>query len=273
MNKFATFVNGSNLFGSFKYLDVYVNDYETLYRYVYDQTVARWHETFFLHGAEPLTQLLRVYWYVVDSMDEWDLANPRTRQYLFERFQDDRDVKTRWMAEAARLQTGDAAKIEQAAFTMCVNDLTHWYEKRQSILSGMNRFYHAVESASDFIEIRRCGRWKVDILHKTVTERGLDVQLAVDMLSFSPNYDVASIVAGDADGIPSVEYIKALGKQVATIEMLRGGHPDGKPKVFASRLKTSSDFTVPVYEQDLLRLSIATRGSGSEQFPLRDSEV
>jgi uncharacterized LabA/DUF88 family protein len=264
MTKFTTFVNGSNLFGSFKYLDVYVNDYEALYRYVFEQTVLRWEDTFFLPNSDPLSMHQRVYWYVVDAMDEWDLNNPRTRTYLQERFSDDRDVKTRWMAEAARLHTGTAQEIEQKAFSMCLGDVTHWYEKRQSILSGMNRFYHAVETASEFIEIRRCGRWKVDILHKTVTERGLDVQMAVDMLDYAPNFDVATIVAGDTDGIASIESIKARGKQLGVVEMVRGGRPDQKIKGFATRLKTMCDFTVPIYEQELLKLGIATRGGGGD---------
>jgi uncharacterized LabA/DUF88 family protein len=261
MHKFAIFVNGSHLFGAFKHMEVYVNDYESLYRYLFEQAARYWRGTC-LSDTPPPAQLVRVYWYVVDSIDEWDLNNPRTRQYLQERFMDDREVRGRWM-EAAR-QAGNTERVEQTAFDMCFDDFRAWYEKKQNILGGMNRFYHAVEAASDFVEVCRCGRWKADLLHKTLTEKGLDVWMATDMMGLQQNYDVALVIAPDSDPIPSIDYVKSRGKQVGIFDFQRGATYDQRARSFASQLRLSTDFVTTIYESELVRLSIATKGEGED---------
>lgn len=277
MINLMTFVNGSNLFGTFKHLEVFVDDYEALYRYIFAQAVETWRST--VNGAGPLpVRLMRVYWYVVDSMDEWDLGSMRSRQYLHERFAEDRDVRSRWLTEAARVNAGrgmDPTRLEQLAFSMCFDDFKNWYEKKQSILSGMNRFYHAVESASDFIDIRRCGRWKVDLLHKSITEKGLDAGFAVDMIAFQQQYDVALLIGADTDGVPGLDYVKESGKQALVVEFNRGSRPEGRPKPAATRLKLAADCIVPIYETDLLKLGLASKGDvveeAEEEFVIRDT--
>lgn len=272
MHRFMTFVNGSNLFGAFKHLEVFVDDYEALFSYLFEETVKRWRMT--VDGAvRPPAQQVRIYWYVVDTMDEWDLQNPRTRQHLYERFQDDREIKNRWISEAVRALAGtgaDQSKVEQTAFTMCYDDFKNWYDKKQMILSGMNRFYHAVEASTDFIEIRRSGRWKVDLLRKTLTEKGVDVGFAVDMLAFRQYYDVAVLVSADVDGVPSLEYLKNSGAQVAVVDFVRGPLMEGKGKGATSRLKLTADFVIPVYEADLVKSGIATRGE-VDTYPVREA--
>lgn len=50
----------------------------------------------------------------------------------------------------------------------------------------------------------------------TYVEKGVDTQLAVDMvkLAVANTYDVAVLVSGDGDFAPAVEFIKQLGKHV-----------------------------------------------------------
>jgi len=261
------FVNGSNLFGTFKHLEVFVDDYEALYRYIFSQAVEQWRTT--VNSAAPIPlRLLRVYWYVVDSMDEWDLNSMRSRQYLHERFVEDREVRSRWITEAARTNAGrgmDPARLEQVAFGMCFDDFKYWYEKKQSILSGMNRFYHAVESASDFIDIRRYGRWKVDLLHRSITEKGLDAGLAVDMITYHQQYDVALLIGADTEGVPGMQYIKNAGRQTMIVEFNRGNRPEGRHKPGTTKLKLAADCVVPIFEGDLLRLGLASKGDAEEE--------
>lgn len=268
MNRFALFVHGSNLFTTFKTLDVHVSDYESLYRHIFLQAAARWRSTF--DGTDtPPAQLLRAYWYVVDAMDEWDLTNPRSRQHLQERFFDDRDLKAYWMNELGSRTRGVTAELE--AFNLCYDDLRNWYDRRQHTLGGMNRFYHAVEAASDFIEIRRTGRWKVDLLRKNVTERGVDVAFAVEMLMHCPFYELAVLVGADTDGVPGIDHIKQMGKQVAVVELLKGSAQDSRGRSFASPLRMVADFIVPIYEADLVRLGIAHKG-GDEGYGISGIE-
>src|SRR5665647_556900 len=96
-----TFVNGSNLFTSFKHLDLYIDDYEDLFHYIFEQAVDWWRSTTSAPTPVP-AQHVRIYWHVVETMDEWDLSNTKTRQHLLERFLEDRDVRSRWMAEVIR---------------------------------------------------------------------------------------------------------------------------------------------------------------------------
>ncbi|MEI7834526.1 MAG: NYN domain-containing protein [bacterium] len=269
MNRFMTFVNGSNLFTNFKHLDVFVDDYEALYRYIFTKTVERWRTTISPVNHPTPAINVRVYWHVVDVMEEWDLRNSRTRLHLQERFMDDRELRAQWAAEATRHATPE--NIDQAAFTTWYDDLQRWYEKKLSILGGMSRFYHAVESSSDFIEVCRCGRWKVDLLRRSVVEKGLDVCFAVDLVGMQDNYDTAIIVAGDSEGVPSMEYIKSRGKQVAVIEILKGAPPaEGRPRGYANNLKLGADFVVPVYESELIRLGIADKGDDNS-FDMGDN--
>ena len=74
MQRFMTFVNGSNLFTTFKHIDLYIDDYEELYQYIFEQTVAWWRTTL-AAASPPPAQHVRVYWHVVDSLDDWDLHN------------------------------------------------------------------------------------------------------------------------------------------------------------------------------------------------------
>ena len=144
--------------------------------------------------------------------------------------------------------------IEAEAWDLCFADLRSWYEGKQQTLAGMNRFYYAVSSRNDFLELHRCGRWKVDFLHKSVAEKGLDTSLAVDMVGLVDSYDVALLITGDADGIPSVSHIKNKGRHVGVIEFLPGAPQDSQPRSAASRLKAVADFVVSVYEQELREL-------------------
>jgi hypothetical protein len=272
LHRFMTFVNGSHLFGAFKSLDVFVDDYEALYRYVFEQAVARWRGSC-VSPTPSAARLTRVYWYVIDIMDEWDLHSPRTRLYLQERFNDDRELKGRWMQEATRQLAGtgaDTGRVEQTAFNAFVDDLRFWYERRLSILGGMNRFYHAVEAAAEFVEMRRWGRWKLDLVHKNVIEKGLDVALAVDLVLMQDQFDVAILITGELDSLPSIDYLKNQGKQVCVIELLRGHAPEGRVRA-ASKLKPPADFVVPIYEMELVKMRLANKGEGDGGFHhLRD---
>jgi uncharacterized LabA/DUF88 family protein len=116
-----------------------------------------------------------------------------------------------------------------------------------------------VQAATDFVEIRQEGHWKIDLLHHSVTEKGLDTSLAVDMIALLETYDCALLISGDADGIPGINYIKNKAKHVGVIEFRRGAEADFAGKGASSRLKIAADFVVQVYEADLIRRNLAYR--------------
>lgn len=78
----------------------------------------------------------------------------------------------------------------------------------------------------DALEFRRCGAIRYDLFRERIlNEKGVDVQLAVDLLKLQNIYDIAVIVSGDQDYISAVRTIKDLGKRVVNVSFRR---KDGK---------------------------------------------
>ena len=259
MTRFALFVDGSNLYGSLRNMNLLVDDYQTFYRHVFDEAVSSWRD---VTGALPScpAELRRVYWYAIGSIDEWDLTDPKAQAHLRERFEGDRSAQRVYMALAGQKLHGESqGKIATEAWALCFKDFEGWYEKKRQIVDGMRRFHHAVEDSTDLIDIIRCGHWKVDFMNRSLTEKGLDTRLAVDMVALSENYDVALVLSGDADSIPSINYLKTRNKHIAAVEFVSGYPPDKRGRNFSSRLKLVADFVVRIYEMDLVTNEVARK--------------
>jgi uncharacterized LabA/DUF88 family protein len=239
-------------------MNVKVDDYEVFYRYIFEQAVGQWQDT--MGGVAPPAQLRRVYWYVVGEMDEWDLENDETVDHLKKRFNGDTDLKKKYMALAGQdmPNAGQPDKFDEA-FDRCLSDFSSWYEGKVESLAGMKRFHHAVRRSTSFIDIVECGHWKVDFSEKSLSEKGLDTQLAVDMIALKDNFDVALVITGDADSIPSIEYLKRADKHVAAVEFVSGYPPSNRGRGFSSHLKLSADFVTRIYEMDLVNEGIAEK--------------
>ena len=147
----------------------------------------------------------------------------------------------------------------EEAWAICFGETRDWYENKRRALERKKRFYHGVQAATDFVEIRQEGHWKVDLLHHTLNEKGLDTSLAVDMVALQDTYDIAILISGDADGIPGINYVKGRSKHVGVAEFRRGAPADFPTKGASSRLKIAADFVVQVYESDLIRRNLAYR--------------
>jgi uncharacterized LabA/DUF88 family protein len=261
MQRFVSFVDGSNLDGVLKHLNLRVDDYGSFYRHVFEQSVQYWGRTFAEGAPWATAQHSRIYWYVVGKMDEWDLNDPKAEARLRSRFELNPRLRDSLIEEVARrkpeLASGDARLDE--AWHLCFNETREWYEGKRRALERKKRFYHGVQAATDFVEIRQEGHWKVDLLHHTLNEKGLDTSLAVDMVALIDTYDIALLISGDADGIPGINYVKSRAKHVGVVEFRRGAPADVPAKGASSRLKIAADFVVQVYEADLLRRNLAYR--------------
>lgn len=258
MQRFMTFVDGSNVVGVLKKLNLKVDDYEPFYRYVFEQSVSAWKNC--IVGAAPAAIMARVLWYAVGSSDEWDLADAKVQATLRDAFEKNKELKKTYMALAGqKLQgTGD---VPTEAWSMCFNEAKEWYEKRRDLVTGFHRFYHSVRSRTDFIDIIECAHWRLDLLERMVQEKGLDTRLAVDMVTLEESYDVAVLLSGDADNIPSIDFVKRAGKQVAVVEFLGGYPPEKKSAHASSRLKVAADFVVQIYEMDLVQKNLAKKAA------------
>ncbi len=259
MKRFALFVDGSNLFGALKTLNVEIQDYEKLYGYIFEQARTVWRQAARTGETAP-AELRRVYWYVVGSMDEWDLSLPQSQTALRNGFGKDKEIRDYWSSVAGKANPGlSAASLEDKAWALCANDFSDWYQKKRSILDGMRRFYQGVRLSTDLIDVIEGGHWKVNFLHKWVEEKGLDTSLAVDMVALQDNYDFALVLSGDADSIPSMRHVKGRDKHVAAVEFVNGSPPEAKGRNFSSRLREHADFVIRIYETELSRLALASR--------------
>lgn len=259
MQRFALFVDGSNLFGSLKSMNLEVDNYEKFFSYVHKESVTYWQAVTHTAVSVP-TQLRRIYWYVVGTIDQWDLSLPQSHTALRKAFDLDKDIRNAWMAEAGKHHTTlKGTALADKAWAECHANFKLWYEQKQEILRKMHGFHQAVRSKTDLIDVIDSGHWKVNFLNKWVEEKGLDTSLAVDMVVLSDNFDVAVVASGDADSIPSVRYLKNKGKHVCSVEFVNGSPPEAKGRNFSSRLGEHSDFVVRIFETELLRHNLARR--------------
>lgn len=259
MQRFAIFVDGSNLFGSLKALNLEVKDYEAFFAYVYREAIAACAQATHQSVTYP-TQLRRIYWYAVGSMDDWDLSLPQSQTALRKAFDRERQVQSAWLAMTGKANSGLTGQaLYDKAWADCFADFKTWYEKKWAILEGMKRFFQGVRASTDLIDIVEAGHWKVDFLSKYVSEKGLDTSLAVDMVALQENYDVAIVLSGDADAIPAIRHLKLRNKVIAAVEFINGTPPETKGRTFSSRLREHADFVIRVYETELIRCGHAQR--------------
>ncbi len=259
MGRFSLFVDFSNLFGALKGLDLRVTDYEAFFRHIFEQAAEQWRDMFY-EPRSARAQLHRVYWYAVGHIDAWDFDTERAKTHLYRTFERDEETRRLYLAEA-RERHPDAGLPEQTveAFSTYKHERKAWYEDKVSTLDGMRRFYRTIRQSTQFIDIKDNGQWKVNIHSKSVEEKGVDTSLAVDMVALVDTYDVAILISGDADMIPSVEYVKSRGKSVAVTEILRGAR-ERWGSGFSTRLRQTADFTIQVFESELARTRFARKG-------------
>jgi uncharacterized LabA/DUF88 family protein len=264
MYNLALFVDGSNLNGSLSEMQINVQDYGNFFRFVISEAVKEWQDLGW-SSARPEARLLRVYWYVVGSMDEWDLDSEKARVTLRDLFDRNVELRAPYLAQAGQdlaarppeQRTKEAVATE--AWSHCFNDIKEWFSKRHDTLNGMKRFYHGVRQSTDFIDIIEAGHWRVDMLNRRLTEKGLDASLAIGMITQSDQYDMAVVISGDADMLPSLRTCKEAGKHVGIVEFLRGFPPEDRGRSISSRLRLEADFVCRIYEMDLIRRTLAEK--------------
>ena len=129
-------------------------------------------------------------------------------------------------------------------------------EKTKEKMSAQRRFMKRME-AYHFFEMRTCPL-KYD--GRTIFQKGVDVQLAVDLVThaFRDNYDIAVVCSGDVDLLESLKIVKGLGKMVIVIS-----HPD----ITADAIIKEADFYIDVSklsDEDLDKITFVERGGERE---------
>ncbi len=259
MLRMMVFVDGSNLVGDFRRMNLQVDNYEAFFHHVVERALEVWKPCCFPKSAEPV-RLLRINWYALAQLDKWNLDDSEALKTLREQFDNNRELKSQHMAAVGHSMPNksEAEKLE-AAWTACIAGARKWYESRKRLIDGFRRFYYSLRSQTDFIDVIECGHWRVMPLEQQVAEKNLDTRLAVDMVTLVESYDIALLLSGDADNIPSLDFLKARGRQVGVVEFLAGHPPESKSAHSSSRLKVAADFVAQIYETELEAKKLARR--------------
>lgn len=259
MYRFVTFVDGSNLAATLRRMSLRIDNYEPLYRHIFESATKAWRTTF--DGPGATAQLHRVKWYEVGSLDEWNLDDAKAQLVLRDIFERDADTKRFYMALAAQKSPQRSrANLAQEAWSLCFTDVRRWYEERRDLVEGFRRFHFAIRSATGFIDVVECGHWKLDLIRRQVIEKGLDTRLAIDLITLMDTYEVALLVPGDND-IPSIEHVQARGRHVGVVEFVADNGRERKAAPALWRIRVAADFVVQVAEADLIARGIVKKAS------------
>ncbi len=254
--KFAVFVDGPNLMGSLRNLNLNVEDYQSFYDHIKKEAFREW-KTCIIGGDEPAALVWRVFWYQIGSIDDFYFENPAFEKSLRKNFDGSKELKQTFMSIAERedpmLSPED---IDHEAWKMCFREGREWYERKRSDIKKMNQFNHAVRNNTRFVDIIESGHWKVDLIRKHVHEKGIDTSLAVDLATMTDSYDVALVLSGDADMLPSIAHAKQKGKHIGIVELTDDTHGGTKGQQSSARLRNYADFIVQIKKSEIVKQGI-----------------
>ena len=155
--------------------------------------------------------LLRTYWYVVDTID----FRPRRIPY---HFKEKKGVFCRFEKLRKRITS---SKNEKQILIEIDKEL----KSKRKIMEGRAKSWKNhqsnIEHHNRQIEFRASGSIPFILPdNRFETEKGVDTQMTTDLITMAHMYDVAIILSGDADYIPPARAIKHQGKLVYGISFL-----------------------------------------------------
>jgi uncharacterized LabA/DUF88 family protein len=194
-------------------------------------------------------KLLRCYWYVIDELTfNSEFTRPEFQQLPM-------DDRLSYFRKHAKSKFGSHADgtlstpVKAACADRCLKHLKDNLNEIRTREESWKRAQASIQHSTNRLQFQRFGFNFVDLDSLNFRgEKGVDVKLAIDLVTLKDTYDLAVLVSGDADYIPAVVAIKGLGKHVISIDFLKeDGHylPGG-----ARRLKEQTDFSVSLdYEK------------------------
>ena len=121
-------------------------------------------------------------------------------------------------------------------------------------LKGWKDKESIIQEKTDLLQYQRFGYLKVKLDDgkgriQFLSEKGVDIKLATDLITLSDVYDVAIIVSGDGDYIPAVTAIKNKGKNVLVVDFKNenGSFLSGGSR----KLKEHCDFSFSINYQTM----------------------
>jgi uncharacterized LabA/DUF88 family protein len=177
-------------------------------RFKYLPKKADWPKLFTLPLAED-HELIRIYWYVVDSLHFRPFEIPDSDGDFERLLRKVVTTKLELIRNADRRNLYLEEKREQ------LKQIRATIRER---FSDWRRDQDRISHNHDFLEFRRCGSIVYNLLTNSFEkEKGVDVKLAIDLLSFKEIADVAILFSGDQDYIPAIQAFKDSGKHIFSV--------------------------------------------------------
>ena len=157
---------------------------------------------------------MRVYWYVIRDIDFWPYKVPHNWE------EKRRLLEGKGILQGLKDQ-GFAVDASEQGLKIAQEELNKRKQAFRRRAKGWQKVHTSIERRHDQIQFQRFGSNRYDLVSRSLgTEKGVDTQLATDMITLSDIYDVAVVVSGDADYIPPVSAVKSLGKLVYSVSFL-----------------------------------------------------
>jgi uncharacterized LabA/DUF88 family protein len=189
-------------------------------------------------------QLIRVYWYYSASISPW-IENPKLAQKIVDEYKGKIALTVPQVTQLAK----------------------NWHEQERNYFQKLReRTFEDIQRETGFLEFKYVGQYvihpyrvfrievdshgKISYLGLQQGEKGVDIGIAVDMISKMDNYDVAILISGDADYIPAVKYLKDHLKYVYQFSLAKGVPP--RIEYLSAYLKGSADCFAYYDEKRLL---------------------
>lgn len=158
-------------------------------------------------------ELLRVYWYVVELLD--------FRPFKFPDFDEPEKIERILRFNPHFDDELNSLENEEEKNSYMFGKISDIEMRRKIIrkrFDGWRKVQDGISTYIDFLEFRRSGSIRFNLLSDEFeSEKGVDVNLASDMISLNNSYDKAIIFSGDQDYIPAICRCKDMGKHVMSV--------------------------------------------------------
>lgn len=192
-------------------------------------------EKFLAHIVPPDHRLIRAYWYKAGQLSEW--YKPAANS----------EVGRRWVSKHLRIAPD---RLTEPQIQGELDRAERWYNRERDRHREILRSHNFIMVTYNIIEFRYQGILQVDPLGEDrIGERGVDIALAVDMISMVRDYDLAILVTGDIDFAPAIQAVKNNLRQVVQVAV----GPRLPPFIGKARkLREMADYVLPVFGDEII---------------------
>lgn len=239
MKKLVVFIDGENLFYSFKSLELDIHNFklDEFFRYILTLSDLNKDDI----------ELLRVYWYQIKGVSHHDIKYEILRNHIKKELQKDPARYPFNIDDLFRIGPDRKFIVD---ITPEMEKRIKWVNDQKQKISFQQEKFTKIALDYSRIEFVREGVLKVNPYAMEIKgEKGVDVSMAVDLIKKSDYFDIAFIISGDADLAPAIKYIKDKLKLVYVVRFFKGVPP--KTRGSSSSIREIADDVIDVYSSEL----------------------